>query len=84
MSAARAGAFNIAPSAAKLIEPAPEPMPWSDADAVFGEGQISGPYGPKFAGFGPMTFRLHWLNWRGTAAIAAGIAAIAFAIMVVR
>lgn len=84
MSGAKAGAFNIAPSAAKLLEPTPEPMPWSDADAIFGDGQISGPYGPQFAGYGKMTLRLHWLNWRGTVGVAAGIAALAFALMALK
>lgn len=47
----------------------------SDNSATdFGEGQISGPYGPRFVGFGPVPRMTLTERWGATAALAAAIA----------
>ncbi len=41
---------------------------------------LAGEHGPEFVGYGRRPF---WANWKGTIAIAAGIAAGAFAVMAI-
>ena len=81
----KAGELRIGSGVSKLIETqAAQEAPRSGELARasdFGEGQIAGPFGPQFVGFGPMALRLHWLNWRGTAGIAVGLAAASLALM---
>lgn len=82
-SEAKAGAFTLDPKLARLFEDASSPAP-ARFDEAFEAGQLAGPHGPKFVGYGRRELRHHWQNWRGTIGLAAGMAALALALVVLK